>query len=64
MQERKGAITFQGEPLTLLGSQVEVGRRAPNVTLTANDMSQVRLSDFLGSTTILMSVPSLDTSVW
>ena len=63
MTERQGAITFQGNPLTLLGNEIEVGSQAPEVELLANDLSPVKVSSFKGSVLILVTVPSLDTPV-
>lgn len=63
MTDRKGAVTFQGNPLTLTGSEVKIGDNAPEFTLTANDMKRVSLADFKGNVLILAAVPSLDTSV-
>ncbi|MED1488781.1 thiol peroxidase [Bacillus smithii] len=56
-------ITFKGNPVTLLGNEVKVGDQAPNFTVLANDLSEVKLSDYKGSVRILSSVPSLDTGV-
>jgi thiol peroxidase len=63
MAERAGLITLKGNPLTLVGNEVEVGQSAPDVTLVANDLSEVTLSSFKGKVCILTSVPSLDTPV-
>jgi thiol peroxidase len=63
MQERENAITMKGNPLTLLGTPVQVGQAAPNFTVVANDLSPVKLSDYRGKTVILSAVPSLDTGV-
>ena len=63
MKERKGAVTMKGNPLTLLGNELKVGDAAPDCTLTANDMSQVKLSSLRGKVCIICSVPSLDTKV-
>lgn len=63
MQERTGVITMKGNPLTLLGSEVKVGQKAPDFTVVANDLSPVKLSSFAGKTVIISSVPSLDTGV-
>jgi len=63
MQERTGVITMKGNPLTLLGSEVKVGQKAPDFTVVANDLSPVKLSSFIGKTVIISSVPSLDTGV-
>lgn len=63
MQEQKGVITMKGKPLTLIGNRVEVGQQAPDCELLANDLSEVKLSAFRGKVCIIISVPSLDTSV-
>ncbi len=63
MQERKGEITFQGNPLTLLGSAVKVGDSAPDVALLGNDLSPVQLSNYKGKVCVISVVPSLDTPV-
>ena len=63
MQERKGEITFQGNPLTLLGSAINVGDSAPDVVLLGNDLSPVQLSDYKGKVCVISVVPSLDTPV-
>jgi len=63
MQEREGLVTFQGNPLVLLGDPLQVGDKAPDFTLTANDLSPRTLADYPDTPLILASVPSLDTSV-
>ena len=63
MDERTGAATFQGNPLTLIGSEIERGQSAPDVELVANDLSAVKLSSFKGKVCIIAAVPSLDTPV-
>jgi len=63
MKERKGEVTFQGSPLTLLGEEVKVGERAPDAELVSNDMTPVKLSSFRGKVCVVTSVPSLDTPV-
>ena len=63
MEERQGTITFQGGPLTLLGSEVKVGNDAPDVEVLANDLSSVSISSLRGKIVVLSCVPSLDTPV-
>ena len=63
MSERKGAVTMKGNPLTLVGNEVKVGQMAPDCTLTGNDLSPVKLSEFRGKVCVICSVPSLDTAV-
>ena len=63
MQERNGVITFQGNPLTLLGTELKVGDAAPDATVLANDLSPVQLSSYKGKVCVISIVPSLDTPV-
>lgn len=63
MSERSGIITMKGKPLTLKGSEVKVGDNAPDVTLIDNDLNPVKLSSYKGKLLLILSVPSLDTSV-
>lgn len=63
MQERKGLITMKSQPLTLLGSEVKAGDKAPDFEVVANDLTTVKFSSFAGKVCIISSVPSLDTSV-
>jgi thiol peroxidase len=63
MTERAGAVTFKGNPMTLVGSEVNVGQQAPDFALVATDMSEKHLHDYKGKTVILSVVPSLDTPV-
>jgi len=55
-------VTFKGTPLTLLGKQLSVGDKAPDFILSANDLSEFKLSDTKG-VRIITTVPSLDTPV-
>lgn len=57
------AITFKGNPITVLGNEVKVGDTAPNFTVLANDLSEVSLSDTKGKVRIISVVPSIDTGV-
>ena len=63
MTDRTGIITFKGNPMTLEGPGVTAGQPAPDFTVTANDMSARRLSDYRGRVVVLSVVPSLDTPV-
>lgn len=63
MKERKDLVTFQGNPLTLLGDPLEPGMVAPGVTLIGNDLNPATLDSYKGKGMILVTVPSLDTSV-
>ncbi len=63
LQERTGKITMKGNPLTLLGPELNVGDKAPDVTLINTDLAPVQLSSFKGKICIVSAVPSLDTPV-
>ncbi len=63
MTERSGAVTFQGNPLTLVGNELKVGDKAPDVELLGNDLSPVKISSYQGKVVVLVTVPSLDTPV-
>ncbi len=55
-------ITLGGNPIHTLGELPAVGTKAPDFSLTANDLSVKRLTDFSGKKVILNIFPSLDTS--
>jgi thiol peroxidase len=61
--EHKGAATFKGNPLTLIGQEIKVGQQAPEFSVLAGDLSPVTLASSKGKTRLIISVPSLDTPV-
>jgi len=63
MAETQNTVTFQGNPLTLVGATPKVGDTAPAFEVLTNDLSPAKLSDFQGKTCVICSVPSLDTPV-
>lgn len=66
VQERAGAVTFKGKPMTLLGPELHAGDPAPEFTLTAADLSTVTPEALLDEgrrAALLVVVPSLDTPV-
>lgn len=63
MSERAGAVTFKGNPLTLLGREVKVGDKAPDFKVVDTGLQAVTLADTAGATRIFVAVPSLDTPV-
>jgi thiol peroxidase len=62
---RPAAITFKGNPMTLLGSEVKVGQMAPDFQLHffEGGLKTLCLADLKGKPTIISVVPSLDTGV-
>ena len=63
MRERKGATTFQGKPLTLIGPELKVGDKAPDFKLIDTGLKPVTLADSKGKTRLVSVVPSIDTPV-
>lgn len=61
--ERKGAVTFKGNPLTLLGTELKKGDKAPEFRAIGKDLKEVSLKDFAGKAKIISVTPSLDTPV-
>ena len=60
-EERKGAVTLRGNPITLGGPEIKPGQSAPDFTALDNGLKPVKLSEAQGKVVILSSVPSLDT---
>ncbi|HCF04926.1 MAG: Redoxin domain protein [Desulfomicrobiaceae bacterium] len=63
MEKRTGVVTFHGNPLTLIGPELQVGDKAPNFHVVDNDLKPMTLTDFAGKVVVLSAVPSLDTPV-
>jgi len=63
MQERSNVVRFKGQPLTLVGPEIKAGDRAPEFTVVDHALNPVNFSTFKGKVCVLVSVPSLDTSV-
>ena len=57
------AVTMKGNPVTLIGKEIEIGQTAPDATLVTNDLSSFKLSSLKGKKIILSVVPSLDTGI-
>ncbi len=63
MTERAAAITFKGNPMTLVGPELKVGSQLPDAAVTGNDLKPITLASFKGKALIISSVPSVDTPV-
>ncbi len=57
------SITFGGNPATTVGELPQVGTKTPDFKLTKTDLTDVTLSDFLGSKLVLNIFPSVGTGV-
>jgi len=62
-QERPGAATFLGNPLTLVGPELKAGDKAPAFTVLTNDLKEASLNGSAGKVRLISVVPSLDTPV-
>jgi thiol peroxidase len=63
MIERAAAVTFMGNPLTLVGPEIKAGDSAPSFTVLAPDLSPVTLESSRGKIRLVSVVPSIDTPV-
>jgi thiol peroxidase len=62
-EERKGAVTMRGNPLTLVGPELKAGQKAPAFTAVGKGMAPVTLDQFKGKVKIIAAIPSIDTPV-
>lgn len=56
-------ITLGGNPIEVAGDFPKVGDTVADFALVANDLSEVKLSDFQGKRKILNIFPSIDTGI-
>lgn len=56
-------VTFQHEPVTLIGKQMRKGEQAPEFTVLSNELKEVTLDDYDGKVKLVSVVPSIDTGV-
>jgi thioredoxin-dependent peroxiredoxin len=62
-EERKGAVTMRGNPITLVGPEIKSGQKAPAFHAVGKGLAPVSLDQFKGKVKILSVVPSIDTPV-
>ncbi|HLR34772.1 MAG TPA: thiol peroxidase [Tissierellales bacterium] len=62
-EKRKGLVTMGGEPVTLIGKEINVGDKGPDFTALTNDLKPYSLKDAGDKVKIISVVPSLDTGV-
>jgi len=56
-------VTMHGNPLTLAGTRLKAGDKAPAWALLKNDLSECKSTEYAGKAYVLSVVPSLDTPV-
>jgi len=61
--ERKNAVTFKNNPITLVGPELKAGDQAPDFKALGEGLKEYTLNDFKGKTVLISVVPSLDTPV-
>ena len=61
--ERPGATTMKGNPLTLMGPELQAGDHAPDFSVVDGTLSTVNLEKTGNHVRIISVVPSLDTPV-
>lgn len=62
-QERNGAATFKGNPITLVGPELKIGDQAPDFNLNKSLLETASLKDYSGKVKLISVVPSIDTGV-
>jgi thiol peroxidase len=63
VQERAGATTLQGNPMTLLGPELKAGDKAPEFDAVDSSMQPINLSKTGQAVRVFSVIPSLDTPV-
>lgn len=63
IMKRVGAVTLKGNPVDLKGRSLEIGDVAPEFSLQDVGLQEVTLASSAGKTRIIVTLPSLDTSV-
>src|SRR5437588_3922187 len=63
VQERAGATTLRGNPMTLLGPELKAGDKAPDFDVVNDSLKPVSLETTGHNVRIFSVVPSLDTPV-
>ena len=63
MEENSSLVTMRGNPVTLVGPQLETGAKAPDFVAVDNDLQPAKLSTHAGKVVVISAVPSLDTPV-
>src|SRR5437016_3796226 len=63
MQKRTNAVTFKGNPFTLVGPQLKVGDKAPDFAVLTSGLEIVDLAKTPAKARLFSVVPSLDTPV-
>ena len=63
MADTTGLVTFKGDPITLVGTPVKVGDKAPAFRAHKGLLDRVSLADGKGKVLVITGAPSVDTGV-
>src|SRR5947207_5982016 len=63
MQKRNAAVTFKGNPMTLVGPQIKPGDKAPDFKVAKDAVTTIGVADTPAKARMFSVVPSLDTPV-
>lgn len=63
MTKRANAVTFKGNPMTLVGPEIQAGDAAPHFRLVGTDLADIACEQYHGKVRVLSVVPSIDTGV-
>jgi thiol peroxidase len=63
MQKRPNAVTFKGNPLSLIGPQLKPGDKAPDFACVTSELEVFGIAKTPAKTRLFSVVPSLDTPV-
>lgn len=63
LDKRKNVVTMGGNPVTLIGSEIKVGHKAPDFTVLTNELKPYTLQDAGDKVKLISVVPSIDTGV-
>lgn len=61
--ERANAVTFKGNPLTLVGNEAKIGDKAADFKVLSADLAETDLAKFNNKIKLIATVPSLDTPI-
>ncbi len=56
-------VNLKGNPVALVGPELNVGDKAPEVIVVASDLSEITVGGAKGKPQLIITVPSLDTPV-
>ncbi|MCP5470371.1 MAG: thiol peroxidase [Chlamydiales bacterium] len=56
-------ITIQGKLHPLIGKELALGKKVPDCKVVDEEMQELHLSSLFGKVTLVLTVPSIDTSV-